>query len=369
VLDYLSQLALRVQQSEFAVQPRPVSQFESRHHSIPTTPESSVLEEADERGVQSAIFIPTENDAERYAQPADSHIPRETDTLDSFSEVQPTKRHHNLYPAQSTVTPPIVAAGSSTETADLSVVEVAHPAPHRQQAEQSERITRSVVAQAQSLVRIDKGASATNVPSKSSAEATDSLVLEVPRPVSRRPQTEQSERIVRSAVVKAQPSARIDRQEQQASKASPDPLGRPDRSEFIDLVVQGKNEWQPSIVRIDISEGERAPSPMTRARNHSVRGTFSDPTDTEPLFGRKAEVATKSGLAPASRREHPQPLGDRTAPQFGQAHATNEPTIQVTIGRVEIRATVLPTPTRKTPTHRSAMSLDDYLKQRNGSRG
>jgi len=98
-------------------------------------------------------------------------------------------------------------------------------------------------------------------------------------------------------------------------------------------------------------------------------GTFRKPTDMEPVFGRKTEVTTKSGLAPVARREHPQPLADRTASQFERAHAMDAPTIQVTIGRVEIRATVAPTPTRKAPTHRPTMSLDEYLKQRNGSRG
>lgn len=44
-------------------------------------------------------------------------------------------------------------------------------------------------------------------------------------------------------------------------------------------------------------------------------------------------------------------------------------TVQVTIGRVEIRATVASTPTRKTPVKSSAMSLDEYLKRRNGNQG
>lgn len=153
------------------------------------------------------------------------------------------------------------------------------------------------------------------------------------------------------------------------SKASPDPLGRRERSEFTDLVAQRKNEWRPSIVQIENPKGEMALSLSTGAVNHRERGMFSEPMETEPLFGRKAEITTKSGLAPVPRREHPQPRGEAADAQFGMARATDAPTIQVTIGRVEIRATVASTPARKTPTHRPAMSLDEYLKQRNGSRG
>ena len=49
----------------------------------------------------------------------------------------------------------------------------------------------------------------------------------------------------------------------------------------------------------------------------------------------------------------------------GRAQTPEKPTIQVSIGRVEIRATVVPTPVRKTTARPPAMSLDEYLKRRN----
>jgi hypothetical protein len=366
VSDYLSQLALRVQQPEFAVQPRPVSRFESQRHSIPMAPEPSAPEEADEQGPQSAVFIPAETNVDRVTQPTDSRTRREPDILDSLSEVQSTKKYNNLHPGQSTGAPAIVTPVNSTETTDSPVP---HPASRRQPAEQSERIIRSAVAQAQPSARVDKRASAAIVTSASSTETTDSPVLEVPHPASRRQPAEQSERIIRSAVAQAQPTARIDRLEQQTSKASSDPSGRRERSELTDLVARRESEWRGSLVRSENPKGERSSSPSTRALNHREIGMFSESTETEPLFGRKTEVTTKSGLAPVPRRENPQLLGEPADPQFGMARATDAPTIQVTIGRVEIRATVASTPTRKTPTHTPAMSLDEYLKQRNGSRG
>ena len=313
MLDYLSQLALRVQQPEFAVQPRPVSRFESQDHLIPLTPEPSTLEQAEELGPQSAVYIPAETNAGRRTQPADSRIRREPDALDSFSEVQSTKKYQNPYPRQSTGAPAIVTPANSTEATDSPVLEVAHRAPRRQQAEQRERS-------------------------------------------------------VRSAVPQTQPTTRIDRLQQQISKTSPDPSGREERSEFTDLVARRETEWRRPIVRIENPKGEPASSPMTRARIHSEIGTLSEPTETEPLFGRKAEITTKSGLTPVQGRKNPQSIGEPADPQFVMARATDAPTIQVTIGRVEIRATGAPAPTRKTPTHRLAMSLDEYLKQRNGSR-
>ena len=313
--DYLSQLALRVKQSEFAVQPRPVSRFESQRYAIPMAPEPSTSQEVDELGLQSANFIPVETTADRRTQPVDSRTHREPNTLASLSEAQFTTNDQNQYPRQSATKPAIVTPETSTKIPNSPVIEAAHPAP-------------------------------------------------------RRPQAEQSPRIVRSAVAQAQPSGRIDRLEQQTSKASSDPSGRRERSEFTDLVAQRKNEWRPSIVQIENPKGEERPSsPSARTLNHKEIGTFSVPTETEPLFGRKVEVTTKFGLAPVPRREYPQPLNDRRAPEFGMVRATDAPTIQVTIGRVEIRATVASTPTRKTPTHTPAMSLDEYLKQRNGSRG
>jgi hypothetical protein len=46
-----------------------------------------------------------------------------------------------------------------------------------------------------------------------------------------------------------------------------------------------------------------------------------------------------------------------------------EPVVQVTIGRVEVRAVAPPVRQQKNPKPQSAMSLDDYLKQRGGRSG
>jgi hypothetical protein len=242
----------------------------------------------DELGSQSADFVPAESNIGRLTQLVDSRTYSESGTLDFHSETQSTKNYHNLHQGQSTAAPAIVMPASSTEPIDLPVLEVARPAPGRQQAEQSERI-------------------------------------------------------VRSAVTRAQPSGRIDRLEQQTSNAS--------------------------RVRIENSKGERASSPSARALSHKEIGMFSEPTETEPLFGRKTDVTPRAKSTPVPKREMTEQLTRPAAPQVVMSQATDTPTIQVTIGRVEIRATVASAPTRKTSTQKPVMGLDEYLKQRNGSRG
>lgn len=56
-----------------------------------------------------------------------------------------------------------------------------------------------------------------------------------------------------------------------------------------------------------------------------------------------------------------------TLPDVDQAQVPDAPVIHVTIGRVEIRATVPQAPARKPPVGSPAMSLEEYLKQRNGA--
>jgi len=78
-------------------------------------------------------------------------------------------------------------------------------------------------------------------------------------------------------------------------------------------------------------------------------------------------------IMPLTTQQPPQPLikpifnlwkntGHREAP------AKTEPTIQVTIGRVEVRATTAPVQNRPRPKAPASMSLDEYLRGRDGGR-
>jgi hypothetical protein len=72
-------------------------------------------------------------------------------------------------------------------------------------------------------------------------------------------------------------------------------------------------------------------------------------------------ASTKLTVTPQIRRRtsppsiHPQPLAKPATP-----------TIQVTIGQIEVRATPSPSPAKKPAPSTPIMSLDEYLRQRNG---
>jgi hypothetical protein len=56
-----------------------------------------------------------------------------------------------------------------------------------------------------------------------------------------------------------------------------------------------------------------------------------------------------------------------TAERATRTSASESPAIQVTIGRVEVRATVAPKPARTSVPNKPPLSLDDYLRQRGGA--
>lgn len=95
------------------------------------------------------------------------------------------------------------------------------------------------------------------------------------------------------------------------------------------------------------------------------------PAKIEPLPEWGSDSISRSDFSSTPRRAiFKQPFAEPDALRHSaeQAADTPIPTIQVTIGRIEVRATVavVPTSARKAPARSSTMSLDDYLKQRSG---
>lgn len=82
-----------------------------------------------------------------------------------------------------------------------------------------------------------------------------------------------------------------------------------------------------------------------------------------PAVPRRDAATQLAPLTPL--RESPvKPLTRRTAPEAAPAL----PTIQVTIGRIEVRAAAPDRPARPERSTAAVMSLDDYLRQRDGGR-
>ena len=152
--------------------------------------------------------------------------------------------------------------------------------------------------------------------------------------------------------------------------------------------VVAPTEIRPLAARDDLSAptpiisavSPSSPMPPEHIVRESVREIFrtevSVPTEITRI---KNLAAPQSAEAPARVMPHP-PAVSPFAPHIKPAapavptfdekpdQAAPQPTIQVTIGRIEVRATAAPTrkpTTAATPTN-AALSLDDYLRERAG---
>lgn len=358
--DYLDQLALRVQQPEFAVQPRPVSRFESPRQVTLVAPEPLTPGEADEPGSPSAVFIADEIGVDRPAQHTDNRKRNAAETVDSLSIAGPAQESQTPYPGHptterhSTTEPPIVTPPISTEAAYHSLHAVTYPALRRQSAEQRARIARSPVEPVQSPVRLDK-------PEEHADRASSTLS-------GQRKLSELPERVVRGERRQLRPPVGLDKPEEHVNIVASDSLRRAEPVELQEPVVRDEKKRLPPFISITKPEEEWASPLSPRATYPGAIGAESEPSEAELLFSRKADLMPQSGFDPIPGREIFKPLTEPTVPQLAAERVSDAPTIQVTIGRVEIRATVESTPARKAPTKALAMSLDEYLRQRNGGR-
>jgi hypothetical protein len=101
-----------------------------------------------------------------------------------------------------------------------------------------------------------------------------------------------------------------------------------------------------------------------------VAGIISERTLVKPLIER---VETEKSLVTQLQPHPVVPLHSRLERAWGKENETMQtekltPTIHVTIGRIEVRATTAPIQNQPKPKAQDAMSLDDYLARRNGGR-
>lgn len=127
----------------------------------------------------------------------------------------------------------------------------------------------------------------------------------------------------------------------------------------VQPLVENAPQTRP-IVRIQKPDGAAALSSSSRDGHQP---------DTGPEPRVMPAVRQRSDPAPMPHRQllAPRPVPAAVAPGGHHAADGGAPVIHVTIGRVEIRATVPPPPTRKRAGQSPAMSLDDYLKRRRGA--
>lgn len=135
------------------------------------------------------------------------------------------------------------------------------------------------------------------------------------------------------------------------------------------LPAQHAVSHEEAVVRPDEQTAQRATGEATEAAEafylmplqspasaqHSVSSSTGAPFSSFSPARAETAALSQTHLSAARQYRH-------------QPAVSESPTIQVTIGRVEIRAAVASASARKTPARSPAMNLDDYLKQRNGER-
>lgn len=118
---------------------------------------------------------------------------------------------------------------------------------------------------------------------------------------------------------------------------------------------------------IEHSQKQTPEASLTQsAKPSEKKQAHAETTDIEPLFEWKPSAQTQSVFSEESRQAIIKPLTEPMAPPHATESTGNNPapTIQITIGRIEVRATAAATATKKIPAKSPAMSLDDYLRQR-----
>ena len=110
----------------------------------------------------------------------------------------------------------------------------------------------------------------------------------------------------------------------------------------------------------DDRPGDARPEPSGARDPGTGTDSSSTPRRQEPAYRPERSAPPRVEVV-ATRRDSASPRGDEPG-------APAEPTVHVTIGRVEIRAVAAPTPAVRRGEPQRATSLDDYLAQRNRRR-
>lgn len=104
---------------------------------------------------------------------------------------------------------------------------------------------------------------------------------------------------------------------------------------------------------------------VAKSDAESERRTVASPPDPLRSASRPAPSATPQAIL-APRLPYIEPLAQPVQPGISNPA---EPTVHVTIGRVEIRAVAAPAAQKRSTPSKPALSLNDYLQRRSGGHG
>ena len=255
-------------------------------------------------------------------------------------------------PDRPTLSP--AAAGNETDTtrprsAERQRRSEGQPAPGREPSASSQ--TRELISHARAPRR--------DRPTLTPADPSDETGATSPRSAERqrRPESQPPPPILRPAA--AQPSGGRMPQQPEPDRATLNPAAAADETRGTPprTTPEGQNQLalKPLIRHIVIdrnaSPAEPQPTAPPLTEQRAVRETY--PSIPDSVLTPRQIVAHVKPIAP------PTPTESAVKPQAA-------PTIQVTIGRVEVRATPLPPSSKPRRPAPPVMSLDEYLQQRAG---
>lgn len=373
--NYLNQLAQRIQQPELGVQPRPVSRFESAQYSnFESSADSSepasestfepfasiTVGESGETELPSGQFISTRIGADKLAQRIESRNRNESKTVDSTLETTSTTEPQQPYLGQPISEPSIATHADKKLAAHRSMLEGGPIAVGKQSIAQSGRNAQPAKEPIKPVSQIEKP-DELEIPSLDKPSSERSKLT---GPIGHVVHTERTQIKPGSADIKKPADASnaaltgsVARQHYSDKKESPAQIGTEQIRSFVPLVNNDEN-----------LEKKKAPSNSVHI---STTGTAilanTESFETRPLPERRSDLMPRADFSSTQRRKIFKPFAENTEHAMERSDEAPTPTIQVTIGRIEVRATVAAaTPARKTPAKSPAMSLDEYLKQRNG---
>ncbi|MBX3639484.1 MAG: hypothetical protein KF888_03090 [Nitrosomonas sp.] len=425
--DYLSQLINRTRQPALAVQPRPISRFESpRHMAIESFDPAGYSKPYESHEESPELFNPLESATARGSdEPEVRFAPsgRFVAGMEADSPVQSNENNHPESGMANTLSGDSPAAESSMTT-QVSKPVFTHPLRReidpvvtdeqpaklsRQTVRTEQSVPVSRAEPARSVMRQGKNAAekATmflNSALSGQSEHTEHITRRRQEPIEPdtgpdiRPDTIVRQPADTSNSISAwilpesvAPPAQERRELHQSSATFSKPATIPDGVPADSLSLSAYPQpaaWNQSPIQT-VKASTHSLIPPVRVENPESKPTSPDSApvtvarraelvsevfaQTGPLPERRSDSTVRPRFSAASERAiFKQPFAEPDALQHAAEPVANAPapTIHVTIGRIEVRAAVAAASTsaaaRKVPARSSTMSLDDYLKQRSG---
>lgn len=364
--NYLHQLAVRIQQPELAIQPRPLSLFESPNY---CKPERSNLGDLPESGTGNTVgsqersnpLSSSSRDADPLISPTEGIRHNESRSTEAIYREDSAGKAHQ--PQRRSLIDQSAYHGKDRNRPEFERTEVISESGSIGQTDQPPReYVRDHPPVSSHVERMQDGHRASELrdeasrrkPGQELFKRTDRGIRSV---VGERVEEKQSGKTSVTAVQPAPPERRT---ETVLLKRGVDEMG-------------GAAQHIPSINQhVDPPLGDVSSSVVSVLRSHLERQEFRTdhlvvPQHDVPHWNRSLEgkISVVSNSPPMPRFEMLAPRADRGEVRHATDRGPEPPTIQVSIGRIEVRATVASAPAKKVQSRSSAMGLDEYLARRN----